>query len=160
MGFSALLQTALEPYTILRFLHFAGAVIAVGAVTVTDSMLLLLHFKERFAPVFAKLSSVLSLVVWFGLFLLSTTGIYLISQYPENVHGWFFQTKIVLVSIVVLNGIVLNEKVNPRFKQLSDGWTEDSVKVTRFERFAGVFALISIIGWWTILAFIFVNGQV
>ncbi len=160
MTFSALLQTAIDPYTIIRFMHFAGAVIAVGAVTVTDSMLLLLHFKERFAPVFAKLSAILSLVVWSGLFLLSTTGIYLISQYPENVHGWFFQTKMVLVSIVVLNGIILNEKVNPRFKELADDWKDSKIEVTKFERFAGVFALISILGWWTILLFIFVNGQV
>lgn len=160
MSLASFLQTMFDPYVIIRFIHMAGAVIAVGAVTVTDSMLLLLHFKERFAPVFAKLSSVLSLVVWTGLFILSTTGIYLIYQYPSNVHGWFFQTKMVLVSIVVLNGIVLNEKVNPRFKDLSKDWSEDKPKVTSFERFAGVFALISIIGWWTILFIIFVNGQI
>ncbi len=160
-GFIGLFQNAFsDPYILIRFMHLAAAVVAIGAVTVTDSMLMLLHFKQKFAPVFAKLASVLSLLVWIGLAVLGFTGIYLISQYPENVHGWFFQTKMVLVSIVFFNGIVLNEKVTPRFRNLADDWDPESIEVIKFERFAGVFALISIIGWWTIFFIIFANQYV
>jgi len=149
-----------DPYILIRFAHLAAAVIAIGAVTATDSMLMLLHFKKKFAPVFAKLASVLSLLVWIGLTILGFTGIYLISQYPENVHGWFFQTKMILVSIVFVNGIILNEKITPRFRQLADEWDAENIEVTKFERLAGVFALISIVGWWTIFFIIFANQYI
>ncbi len=157
MSFSLIAGALAEPYVVIRFLHVVGAIVAVGAVTVTDSMLFLLHFKKRFAPIMDKISAVLSLVTWIGLFVLSTTGIYLISQHPDMVNGWIFQTKMALVSVIFLNGILLNEKIYPRFHELSSEWDSKNEEVSHFERFAGVFAAISVIGWWSIILLVFLK---
>jgi hypothetical protein len=157
MILSQLISAVSDPYVVIRFLHLVGAIVAVGAVTVTDSMLFLLHFKEKFAPVLDKISAILSLVTWAGLFILSTTGIYLISQDPGIVNGWIFQTKMLLVSVIFLNGIVLNEKINPRFHEIFRDWNSGNGEVTHFERFAGVFAAISVIGWWSIILLVYLK---
>lgn len=157
MSLSTVLAALSDPYVVIRFFHLVGAIVAVGAVTVTDSMLFLLHFRKKFAPVLDKISAILSMVTWIGLFLLSTTGIYLVSQDPGIVNGWIFQTKMLLVSIVFLNGIILNEKVNPRFHEISDEWSDEDEERTQFERFAGVFAAISVLGWWSIIMLVYLK---
>ena len=53
-------------YLLVKFLHVAGAIIAVGAVTVTDSMLFLLHFRRGFVSFMDKISALMSLMVWIG----------------------------------------------------------------------------------------------
>lgn len=160
MSFSQLIAALSEPYVAIRFLHMVGAIVAVGAVTVTDSMLFLLHFREKFAPVLDKISAILSLVTWAGLLILSSTGIYLISQDPGIVNGWIFQAKMLLVSVIFLNGIILNEKINPRFHEVSENWNSESKQVTHFERFAGVFAAISVVGWWSIILLVFLKPYI
>lgn len=147
----SLIEALMDPQVTLRTIHFIGAIVALGAVTITDSMLVLLHFRDGFAKILSKVSAVLSLMVWIGLFILSLTGSFLIYTNPEIATGTFFQLKFGLVLLVFLNGIILNEKVYPRFKKLSEDWSEDKPAVTHFERFAGVFALISVVGWWTIM---------
>lgn len=147
----SLVEALMDPQVTLRAIHFIGAIIAVGAVTVTDSMLALLHFREGFAKTLSKVSAVLSMMVWLGLFILSTTGAYLIYTNPSIAQETFFHVKFTLVIIVFINGIVLNEKVYPRFKQLSADWDEDRPAVSKFEKYAGVFAVISVVGWWSVL---------
>ena len=144
-------EALMDPQVTLRTIHFIGAIIAVGAVTATDSMLMLLHFKEGFAKILDKVSLLLSFLVWAGLFILSTTGAYLIYTNPEIAQGTFFHIKFSFVTLIFLNGIILNEKVYPHFHDLSDNWTEERPEVRNFEKYAGIFAAISVIGWWTII---------
>ncbi len=153
------IEAVTDPYVLIRFIHLAGAIIAVGAVTVTDSLLLLLHFKKSFAPVFAKLSSELSLLVWKGLFLLSGSGIYLVLSDPGIVHSGVFQLKMGLVAVIFLNGIILNERVTPRFRKVSKNWEDEEVR-DRFERNAGIFALISLLGWWSIIFLVYLKQYI
>ncbi len=153
------IDAATDPYVLIRFMHLAGAIIAVGAVTVTDSLLLLLHFKKSFAPVFAKLSSELSLIVWKGLFLLSGSGIYLVLSDPGIVHSSVFQLKMGLVAVIFLNGIILNERVTPRFRKASKNWEDQEVR-DRFERNAGIFALVSLLGWWAIIFLVYLKQYI
>lgn len=154
-----LLEALTDPYIMIRFLHLAGAIIAVGAVTVTDSMLALLHFKEGFADVLAKISKELSFMIWLGFLMLSTTGAYMLTVMPGILEGTVFQIKMFLVSVVFVNGIILNEKVNPRFEKISDDWDDEETR-THFERFAGIFAAISVIGWWSIIFLVYIKAYI
>jgi len=147
----SLIEALLDPQVTVRTIHFIGAIIAVGAVTATDSMLTYLHFKKRFSQVLAKVSLLMSLLVWAGLATLGITGAYLIHTNPEIAQGTFFHIKMTLVTVIFLNGIILNEKIYPRFQNLADEWPKRTDKVSRFEKFAGIFALISVMGWWTIM---------
>jgi hypothetical protein len=153
-----LMDVLSDPFVWARFFHIAGAIISVGAVTVTDSMLMVLHFRKKFAPVFAMIASELSAIVWGGLAMLSATGMILILQSPGIIYSTIFQMKIMLVSIVFANGILLNERVTPRFREVSDKWAEQENVRGRFERFAGVFAVISIVGWWSVIFLVYLKG--
>lgn len=147
----SLTQALLDPQISMRMIHFIGAIIAVGAVTATDSMLAFLHFKEKFSTVLSKVSLILSMMIWVGLGTLAFTGAFLIYTNPEVASGTFFHVKMALVTVVFLNGIILNEKIYPRFQDLADEWPQRTEEVTQFEKFAGIFAVISVVGWWTII---------
>ena len=147
----SLLTSLMDPQVTIRMIHFIGAIIAVGSVTVTDSMLVYMHFRNGFSEVLSKVSMILSMMIWIGLFLLGLTGAFLIYTNPAIAAGTFFQIKFLLVLIVFSNGIVLNEKVYPHFQQLAGHWDESDPEVSHFERFAAVFGIISVLGWWTIM---------
>lgn len=116
--------------------------IAVGAVTATDSMLIYLHFREKFSQALSKVSLILSMVIWVGLAVIGFTGAFLIYTNPEIAQGAFFHLKMALVLVIFLNGIVLNEKVYPRFHDLADEWPQHTKEVSEFERRAAVFGVI------------------
>lgn len=147
----SLVGALMDPQVSIRTIHFIGAIIAVGAVTATDSMLMYLHFKEKFSQTLAKVSLILSLLVWTGLAILGLTGAFLIYTNPGIASGTFFQVKFAFVTVIFLNGILLNEKIYPRFQNLADEWPRHTEEVTHFEKFAGIFAVISVVGWWTII---------
>ncbi|MFP4038323.1 MAG: hypothetical protein ACLFTA_00900 [Candidatus Nanohaloarchaea archaeon] len=146
-----LLEALTDPQVAFRTLHFVAAVVAVGAVTATDSMLIYLHFRQKFSTVLSKVSVLMSMLIWIGLFLLSATGAFLIYTNPEIADGTFFHIKMLLVTAVFINGVILNEKIYPRFQDLSDEWPQHTEEVTEFEKRAAIFGIISVIAWWTIL---------
>jgi len=51
--------------------------------------------------------------------------------------------------------VILNEKVNLRFHEAATDWTDDEAR-NSFERYAAVFAAISVIGWWSIIFLVYV----
>lgn len=147
----SLLASLMDPQISFRMIHFIGAIIAVGAVTVTDSMLIYMHFRNGFSEVLSKISMILSMMIWVGLFILGSTGAFLIYTNPGIAAGTFFQLKFSLVVIVFVNGIILNEKVYPHFQELAGHWDESDPEVSHFEKFAAVFGIISVLGWWTVM---------
>jgi hypothetical protein len=147
----ALLEALMDPQVSMRTVHFIGAIIAVGAVTATDSMLIYLHFKGKFSETLSKVSLLMSMLIWVGLAVLATTGAFLIYTNPGIAQGTFFHVKMALVGVIFINGIILNEKIYPRFQDLANEWPEKTAEVTHFEKFAAIFGLISVLGWWTIL---------
>lgn len=147
----SLIEALLDPQISVRMFHFIGAVIAVGAVTATDSMLIYLHFDERFSQALSKVSLILSMVIWVGLAIIGFTGAFLIYTNPGIAQGTFFHVKMALVLVIFLNGIILNEKVYPRFHDLADEWPQHTKDVSVFEKRAAVFGVISVVGWWAIL---------
>lgn len=147
----ALLEALMDPQVSIRTVHFIGAIIAVGAVTATDSMLIYLHFKEKFSETLSKVSLLMSMLIWIGLGVLAITGAFLIYTNPGIAQGTFFHIKMALVGVIFINGIILNEKIYPRFHDLASEWPEETDDVTHFEKYAAVFGLISVIGWWLII---------
>lgn len=150
----SLLASLMDPQVTVRTIHFIGAIIALGAVTVTDSMLIYLHFRNGFSKVLSKISVILSMIVWIGLFILGSTGAFLIYTNPGIAQGTFFQIKFSLVLVIFINGIILNEKVYPHFQELAGHWDESDPEISHFEKFAAVFGFISVAGWWTIMLMI------
>ncbi len=137
--------------TVVLLLHFLAAVTATGAVLATDAVNAFTHLRPAVATTVARLQSMLSLLVWSGLLVLSVTGVLLFLDAPELVHDGWFQLKMVLVTVVFLNGVLLNAWVAPRFAKLAGEWDEETLRVRRFRILAGIIAAISLIGWYATL---------
>lgn len=137
---------SINPWLVL---HVAGAVIAVGAVTVTDGFLAVFHFHPKFGKVLTRIAPLLSMIIWIGFFLISVSGIVLVLGKPSAVTDSLFRLKMLLTGIVFVNGAALNLWVTPRFQELAEH--EVYELPSSFERRAGLAAAVSVVGWWTIL---------
>ncbi|MDX1608442.1 MAG: hypothetical protein R3251_04490, partial [Candidatus Spechtbacterales bacterium] len=112
-------QFAIEYSEWIRFIHVAGSIVALGAVTAADLLLLLFKLKPRsFGGVVIKMAPIFSLQVWIGLLLISLSGILLLLPLEGVEQYSLFQFKMLLVLIVFLNGVFLNVWVNPKFEEL------------------------------------------
>ena len=127
-------------------MHIVGAVMSIGSVTVTDGFFVVFHFHPKFGKILARVAPLLSMIVWIGFLLLALSGTALLIKKPSAVTDPMFQLKMSLIGITYLNGTVLSFWVTPRFQELTEG--EVFEFPSRFERFAGVGALLSVIGWW------------
>jgi hypothetical protein len=139
--------TAVWVRELVTLAHFLGAVLAFGAVLTTDAINGFMKVNPRLAPASARVALVTSMLIWLGLLVLSLTGILLLLDQPSLAREWTFQVKMGLVLLVYVNGIVLNEWVSPRFEELASEWAEQTERVQRFTRIAGVSAAVSLVGW-------------
>ena len=129
--------------------HIAGAVMSVGAVTVTDGFFVVFHFHPKFGKILARVAPLLSMIVWTGFVLLALSGTALVIKDSSVVVARVFQLKMLLTGVIYVNGAALSFWITPRFQQLTEEEIYDFPP--RFEQIAGVGAAISVLGWWTTL---------
>lgn len=127
-------------------LHLAGLVIAVGAVVVTDMLTLVAKVRPKAMKLVVLFSPFLSMLVWAGFLVLAISGTLLVEQTRAYVTNPVFQQKMVFVGAVFVNGIVLNERIVPRFEEYVQQGVYDPPQ--RFKLIAMGSAIVSMLGWW------------
>ncbi|MDP4010373.1 MAG: hypothetical protein Q8P37_00730 [Candidatus Spechtbacteria bacterium] len=142
---------AIEYRAWIVFFHVAGSVIAIGAVTATDLLLLVFKFRPKLINVVAVVAPILSLQVWIGLMFISVSGLLLFLPMKGLENYSIFQFKMLLVAALFLNGIFLNEWVTPKFKELAPEWEQKTKRVKRFMIIAGTATTISFFSWWGVI---------
>lgn len=149
------LSVLTDPGFLLNIFHVFGAIIAIGAVIVTDAVNMVLHFRDDFAEWDARLAPLFSTLTWVGFLILATTGTLMFLEHPALIHDTVFQLKMFFIAIIFLNGVFLNAWVTPVFQEMAGDWGE-SERTEHFERIAGAAAMISVAGW----IIVFVLGYV
>jgi len=105
-------------YSSLLTVHLIGLAIGLGGATIGD--LLMLRTVVRRQPHPTMLLRDLSLAIWFGLAILTASGLALFAESPEPLlHNSGFIAKMVVVAVLMLNGVFLHRQL-PDFK-LSGG---------------------------------------
>jgi len=145
------LTPLLDPHVSLHIIHIIGVVIAVGAVIITDVVNGFLHLRPGFAEWDAKIAPLFSLMVWTGFLILAVSGTLLFLMHPYLIHDTLFHAKMLFVAAVFFNGVLLNTWVTPKFEELSEEWDERTERVKAFEVVAGGAAVVSVIGWMSII---------
>lgn len=135
----------------VRLFHFLGAVVAVGAVLSTDLINSYYFLHPSKFEYELKVEKLLSLMIWVGLFVLSVTGTLMFLANPAFVQGQMFQLKMLAVAVLFLNGVFLNNWVEPRFERISGSEARELENERRFELVAGISALVSVTAWTTAL---------
>jgi uncharacterized membrane protein len=135
----------------VRLFHFLGAVVAVGAVLSTDLINSYYFLHPSKFEYELKVEKLLSLMIWVGLFVLSVTGTLMFLANPAFVQGQIFQLKMLAVAVLFLNGVFLNNWIEPRFEKINGSETRELENERRFELVAGISALVSVTAWTTAL---------
>ena len=116
----ALLETLASWRTGIIIAHIIGIAFGVGGATVSDFLffrflkdLKISHFESR------TLNSV-SAIIWIGLIMLVLSGVALYLPQAEQLNeSSKFLTKMVVVAVIAVNGVVLNKIVSPKLKRIS-----------------------------------------
>lgn len=131
----------------VRFLHFLGAIVAIGGVLSTDLVNAYKFFHPERFNYDIRIERIFSLMIWTGLFTLAVTGTLMFIGYPAAVEGTMFQLKMLFVAVLFLNGAFLNTWVEPRFEQINEDEDRNLREERKFELIAGASASVSVISW-------------
>ncbi len=127
--------------------HNIGFVLGLGGATITD-VLFFRFLRDHVITEQEKATmDMLSAVIWIGLAILVASGImlYLPDQARLDVSAKFL-LKLVVVSVITINGFLLNLLVAPRMRMFS---FQNIVPARRFRRLAFALGAISITSWYT-----------
>ncbi len=130
--------------------HSIGFILGIGAATITDILFFRFLKDGKISQEEKDTMDTLSSVIWVGLAILIVSGIALfIPEASKLAVSSKFLLKVVVVSVIILNGLILNMFVAPHIRRLS--FAEDKIS-RRFRRIAFALGGISITSWY--LAFI------
>lgn len=124
---------------ILDFFHLAGIIIALGAVTVIDTMGFISRKSKEWTKTTIKAHHVTKPLIWIGTVLMTLTWIFLYSNTPIN------NIKSLLIFILILNGIFLSFNISPRLDKLDN---KNTLLPKNLQRKIAISMVISFIGWW------------
>lgn len=129
------------------YIHLAGFVIGLGAVTVID-----LHgFLGRKSPYWTEATTrthkVTKPLIWLGL-LLAIMGAVIFYHYN---HGWSpaLIAQAIIAGVLVINGIFLSFKVSPFLIQREKEGRATELLPTVWQKKITIAFLFSFVGWWT-----------
>src|SRR3989344_8136769 len=98
-------------HSIFLVLHIIGAVIAVGAVSVTDYFHLIGLKKKALERKLLIVYPILGKMVIYACIVIILSGIILVVNKPELLNSSLFRLKMALFAIVLINGFVLHNHV-------------------------------------------------
>jgi uncharacterized membrane protein len=127
-------------------IHNIGFILGVGAATMSDIFFFRFLKDNTISQEEKETMDTLSAVIWAGLGVLIVSGIamYLPEQARLALSAKFL-LKLVVVSVIVINGILLNMIVAPNMRRLSFG---GAVPERRFRRLAFALGGISFTSWY------------
>ncbi len=126
-------------------LHVLSVVIGMGGAIITDFLFVYFALNKKLSFSEIKIIKLLSKIVLYALFSIIITGIII---FTSNIEKYLmsvkFLTKMSIVSILTVNGILLHILV---FKHLKDEGYLTKFKNRNLRRFAFAFGSISITSW-------------
>lgn len=128
-------------------MHNIGFILGVGGATITD--IFFFKFLKDFRITAEEKGTMdhLSQIIWVGIIVLVMSGYFLyLPQSARLLEASKFLLKLVVVTVIIINGISLNMKVAPELASLS---FEGLPLPTRRRRIAFVLGAISLTSWYS-----------
>lgn len=127
---------------IFEFIHLAGIIIGLGAVTVIDTMGFISRKSMEWTQVTIKAHHITKPLIWVGTFLMLFSWLFLYGG------GYWEIVKSVIMGILILNGFFLSYYISPRLDLLYGKKTLIPSKLQWM--ITGSF-LISFASWWSLV---------
>jgi uncharacterized membrane protein len=149
-GFLLLLA---EHRALFAALHLFGIALGLGGATISDLLFFRFLRDLRISEVESGVLHTLSQVIWFGLavLVLSGLGLYLPNMEVLNASAKFLM-KMVVVTVILVNGAFLNLYIAPKLIRISFGRDEGmSLPLHHARKVAFAMGAISLISWYSAL---------
>lgn len=134
-------------------LHALSAAIGVGAATITDIFFFKFLKDYRISESEHSIMETLSGVIWVALGLLVITGVGLYLPESERfLASSKFLTKVVAVSVLIINGVLLNLSISPRMMEITfgDNFSHQKGELHFMRKLAFALGAISISSWYVV----------
>lgn len=139
-----------EIKTLVLIGHLFGFALGVGGATVSDILFFKFLKDFKITKPEHQILSVMSQVVWVGILIAVITGIGLYLPEAETLnHSSKFLLKTVAVSVIILNGALLNLLISPKLIKMSFGDSLQVGKVHKFRKLAFALGAVSFISWYS-----------
>lgn len=146
----------MELFSLLLLAHVIGIIVGVGGATVSDGLFFKTIKNRKISSDEYKLLNEAGKIIWsgFAIAILSGLGL-LLYQYTTSgdITYWenaYFQAKLAIVSLILLNGIVFHSKVLPFMSNhLNENMKEEEF-TNKFWLFS-ITGAISIVSWWSVV---------
>lgn len=144
-----MLEFFLDYKMVFVFVHLVAIALGVGGATISDVLFFRYLKDSKISPKERETLLVLSNVIWFAILLFLISGFALfIPNKAELLQSSKFLVKMVVVSVIILNGFFLNIVITPR---LSDVASCETRGMGRMRRLAIASGAISITSWYSAL---------
>lgn len=141
----------IEYKSIFVVVHAFAAAIGLGAVVVTDTLFFRFLKDFKISKSEDDVMTTISTVIWIIIGLLAVSGLVLYLSAPADyIIKSKFITKLVVFSVIVVNGIVLNIWLAPNLKKIvfgGEGVKKLSSKLQVLRKVAFASGVISITSW-------------
>ncbi len=127
---------------IFEFIHIAGIIIGLGAVTVIDTMGFISRKSKEWTQVTIKAHHVTKPLIWLGTLLMLFSWLFLYAG------GYWEIVKSVIIGILILNGLFLSFYISPRLDRLYGNRT---LIPSRLQLLITGSFLVSFTGWWILV---------
>lgn len=125
--------------------HLVGVVLGFGGALISDILFFKFLKDFKITNNEASILHALSKVIWFGIGVIVLSGFFLfLSDIERYSMSSKFLTKMSVVAIIIINGIVLNFVVTPKLTSIAFG----ELKGSAIRRIAFACGAVSITSWW------------
>lgn len=133
-------------------LHIIGFVLGVGGATISDVLFAKFLHNFKISGKESRVLQTMSQVVWVGLFIIviSGIGIYLPQMAILNESAKFI-TKMIIVSIIIINGAILNLVISPNLIKISCSHCINVRHSHFLRRLSFALGAISFVSWYSAL---------
>lgn len=134
--------------------HAVGVAIGLGAATISDFFFFKFLKDFKISEFEAEVLSTLSQIIWFALAVLIVSGLGLyLPNTQELISSPKFLAKIVVISVLIINGAILNLMVAPQLVKISFHQKHEHIsgELRHIRKIAFGLGAVSIISWYTAL---------
>lgn len=139
-------------HNFITIIHVLGVTLGLGGATITDILFFKFLKDFRISKQESSVMHTLSQIIWFALAILILTGIGLYLPEAERFNqSTKFLVKMIVVSVIIVNGAFLNLLVAPKLVKISFNkeYERGDRKLHRIRKIAFALGAISIVSWYS-----------
>ncbi len=132
-------------------LHLFGFALGLGGATISDILFLRFLKDFKISEEERNILKLMSQIVWFALLIIVISGVGLfLPEIDSLLLSSKFITKMFIISVIIINGAILNLLITPRLLDIS--WkpkTMDVKKTSRYSNLSFALGSISFVSWYS-----------